>query len=81
MDVPQAQRVRNHGNGAEGHGGARQNRAEQKAEKRIEHARRDGNSQRVVERRQKTDFAGCCAWWRGSSCAPGRCRGVAAAAA
>ena len=65
LDVPQAQRIRDHRNRAERHGGAGDNRAEQQAEERVEHAGGDRHAQRVVDETRKKDSGGCCAWWRG----------------
>ena len=55
--VPQAQRVGDHGNGAEGHRGAGQNGAEQQSEEWIEHAGGDRDSQRVVGEGKKKILA------------------------
>src|SRR5579863_8929425 len=52
LDCAQAQGVSDHGNGAEGHRRAGENRAEQQSEKRIENYGGDRNPDRVIEKRE-----------------------------
>ena len=65
--IAQAQRVADHRNGAQAHRRRGDDRAQQQAESRIEHAGGDRNAEHVVDEREERDSAGCCASSRGSS--------------
>jgi hypothetical protein len=51
--ISQPERVANDGYGTQAHGRACDDGAEQQAEERIKHARRDGDSERVIDERKE----------------------------
>src|SRR5579872_263366 len=62
LGVPQTQRIGDHGDGAEAHGGGGEDRAEEDAEERVQNAGCDGHSERVVDEGEEkilADVAHC----------------------
>ncbi len=65
LEGAEAEGVGNDGDGAERHGGAGDDRAQEQTEEWIQQAGCDRYAERVIEKREDEDSGGYCAWWRG----------------